>query len=77
MLLEEDEHGWKAGLINGVFLPFEVEQILSIPLPIFGRQDKFIWGESTHGDYSIKTAYRLIKRMDPREATARSSDSSK
>ena len=68
MLLDDEYLKWKHSIANEIFLPFEATQILSIPLPAFARQDKFIWGETNNGDFSIRSTCRLIKRLDAGKA---------
>ena len=68
MLLDDEYLKWKHSIANEIFLPFEATQILSIPLLAFARQDKFIWGETNNGDFSIRSTCRLIKRLDARKA---------
>ena len=64
MLLENQHLKWKQSIVNEIFLPFEAAQILSIPLPTHARQDKFIWGETINGEFSVRSAYKLIKRLN-------------
>ena len=49
---------WKSDIIHEVFLPFDVEAILSIPLSPSLPADKLIWTYTSSGG-SLSSAYRV------------------
>ncbi|KAJ1421789.1 Ribonuclease H superfamily [Sesbania bispinosa] len=46
-------------IIQHIFLPFEVDQIRSIPLPTSIQEDRYCWGSNNHGVYSVKEGYHF------------------
>ena len=59
-LIDQEEHEWKVDLIEQEFLPHEAHIIKGIPLSIQEILDKQVWLPSTHGDYTARTAYKLL-----------------
>ena len=45
-LIHHDIRCWNAPLINEIFLPFEAQQILLLPISFSQLQDEFVWGAS-------------------------------
>jgi len=43
-LIHHDIRCWNAPLINEIFLPFEAQQILQLPISFSQLQDEFVWG---------------------------------
>lgn len=58
-LVISDSKTWNEELIRQVFCPSDVEKILSIPLSISHSRDRKIWGFSSNGFFSVKSAYNL------------------
>ena len=59
-LIDEESHSWKVELIKNEFLAHEAEIILGIPLSIHNTSDKQVWLPSNQGEFSTRSAYRLL-----------------
>ena len=58
---------WKRGVVCALFLPFEADTILKIPLCYNLPEDKLIWIGNKRGDFTVKSAYFVaIKILDSR-----------
>ncbi len=55
---------WNISEIKPFLLPFEEEAIEGIPLSVCGAQDDIIWSESPDGVFLVRSAYRLLLRME-------------
>ena len=51
---------WDLGLIQQIFHPWEAEKILKIHVSEVSSEDTLVWPLSPDGDYSVKSAYRLL-----------------
>ena len=51
---------WNPELIQRMFHPWEAEKILKIHVSEVYSEDVLVWPLSPDGDYSVKTAYRLL-----------------
>jgi hypothetical protein len=60
-LIDEEHKGWKIQLLNELFFPFEVQQIMQIPILPSQQQDKFIWAVNKKCEFSVKSAYKFLK----------------
>ena len=58
--IDYDQGCYKIGLLEGIFLPCDVEQILGIPICNFFPNDQLVWHYSRSGHFSVKSAYHLI-----------------
>ena len=58
-LIDEDTRRWKADSVKALFLPFEAETILHIPLSYSLPDDKIVWVGNKRGVFSVKSAYHL------------------
>ena len=67
-LFFEDRRVWDSGLVERIFWPWEAETILRILVYEGSVTDKLIWPLTPNGDFSIRSAYRML------ESTARSSN---
>nr|XP_023875263.1 uncharacterized protein LOC111987752 [Quercus suber] len=56
-LIDLDTKRWKADLVKTIFLPFEADTILSIPLCYSLPDDKLIWLGNTKGAFTVRSAY--------------------
>ena len=56
-LIDADTKRWKVDTLKSLFLPFEVETILNIPLSYSLPEDKIIWVGNRRGEFSVKSAY--------------------
>ena len=62
-LIDEDTKRWKVDTLKSIFLPFEVETILNIPLSHNLPEDKIIWVGNNKGVFSVKSAYYVALAM--------------
>ena len=51
---------WNESLVREIFLPCDVEAILSIPLCSSWPADKLIRHFSNSGEFSVRSAYNVI-----------------
>lgn len=51
---------WKIDLLQQLFLPFEVERILNIPISRKLPEDVMFWELEADGCYSVNSAYRAL-----------------
>ena len=58
-LLIVKDHKWNESLVGQQLMPEDVDQILKIALPRCPRLDQLLWGFHKHGDYSVKSGYRV------------------
>lgn len=54
---------WNHVVIKGIFLPHDVESILSIPLAAGRGCDTAIWHFRKDGPYTVKSGYRLAMHL--------------
>lgn len=48
---------WNVDLLNQLLLVDGVDKILAIPIPINDVEDKLIWGPTSNGEFSVKSAH--------------------
>nr|POE66538.1 hypothetical protein CFP56_18795 [Quercus suber] len=66
-ILIDSDHGlWRVDLVRELFLNFEAENILSIPLSTCMPPDKLVWAAMPNGTFTVKSAYWIA--MDMKEA---------
>lgn len=58
-LIDEDTKSWRHELVNAFFTPQNAKNILDSRIPFTG-EDKLIWPYSKNGQFSVKTAYKVI-----------------
>ena len=63
ILIDADHGTWSADLVRELFLDFEAESILSIPLSTRMPQDKLVWVGTSNGQFIVKSAYWLAMSM--------------
>lgn len=56
-LIDEETRRWRADLIRTLFLPFEADTILRIPLSYSLPDDNIVWIGNRWGEFSVKSAY--------------------
>lgn len=67
---------WKSDLVGMLFLPHEASLILGIPLSTRMPPDNIRWGITPNGNFSTKSAFKMIVAMDNNgEAGSSSPDS--
>jgi len=59
-LIDHDNVTWRESLVRDIFLPYDAECILSIPLCGSWPADNLIWHYSTHGLFSVRSAYHML-----------------
>ncbi|KAL0004508.1 hypothetical protein SO802_012069 [Lithocarpus litseifolius] len=53
---------WKTEVIDNLFLPYEAELIKSIPLSVTLPADRMVWAETSNGNFTVWSAYKLAVR---------------
>lgn len=51
---------WDPRLIQHIFYPWEVEKIMRIHISAVNTKDTLVWLLSPDGEYSVKSAYRML-----------------
>ena len=59
-LIDQDTRRWRKDILDRIFLGFEVENILSIPIPHYPQEDQLIWVGNKKGIFTVKSAYFLL-----------------
>ena len=72
-LIDTDTKRWKRDRLENIFLPFEVETILNIPISFHLPDDSIIWVGNKKGSFSIKNAYYVARRILEKEDHGESS----
>lgn len=62
-LIEPVSRWWKIEAVRALFLPFEADMILKIPLSHNLPEDKLIWIGSKRGEFTIKSAYFVATKL--------------
>ena len=62
-LIYEDTKWWKVDTIKTLFLPFEADSILKIPLCYNLPNDELIWVGNKRGFFIVKSAYYIASRI--------------
>ncbi|KAK4401746.1 hypothetical protein Sango_0915300 [Sesamum angolense] len=71
--LVDDESGeWKVSRLREIFLPIDIETILSIPLGRTIQPDLIVWHYMKDGRFSIRSAYHLARSL--KEGTSSSKE---
>ena len=64
-LIDSESRRWKVDLVRSIFLPFEVNTIMNIPLSYNLLEDKIIWIGNKRGEFTMKSAYYIaLKGVD-------------
>ena len=58
-LIDSETRRWKSNVIRIVFLPFEADTILNIPLSYNLPEDKLIWIGNKKWEFIVKSAYYI------------------
>ena len=67
---------WNLHLLQQLFLPFEVEEIRSVPLSNSLPPDKLIWTGTSNGLFTVRIAYKLALECSGDSGSNSSSDDS-
>ena len=62
-LIDPVTRWWKPGVVRALFLPFEANTILKIPLCYNLPEDKLIWMGNKKGDFKVKSAYFVAAKI--------------
>ncbi|KAG8486820.1 hypothetical protein CXB51_020301 [Gossypium anomalum] len=65
-LISCDERKWKKKLIVNTFLEEEARRRLRIPLMREPHDDFMVWSGEPSGEFSVRSAYKLLQISDPR-----------
>ena len=63
VLIDADHGTWRSDLVRELFLNFEADIILSIPLSTRMPRDKLVWAATPNGKFMAKSAYWLVLDM--------------
>ena len=64
-LIDSESRRWKVDLVRSIFLPFEANTIMNIPLSYNLLEDKIIWIGNKRGEFTMKSAYYIaLKGVD-------------
>ncbi|XP_043717788.1 uncharacterized protein LOC122665701 [Telopea speciosissima] len=74
-LIDPVSQRWNLNLIQSLFHPTDAAAIINIPLSIYPGEDKKIWGVSKDGQFSVKSAYRLLARKEEENVWSKASTS--
>jgi hypothetical protein len=58
-LINHKDRSWKEDLVNQIFMPHDVVEILKIRLSRFEEDDFIYWTPEKHGMFTMKSAYNL------------------
>ena len=56
-LIDQDTMSWRRDRLERIFLPFEVETILNVPISYHAQEDQLIWVGNKSGVFTVKSAY--------------------
>ncbi|PNX95563.1 ribonuclease H, partial [Trifolium pratense] len=59
-LMDSNYNEWNTDIINQVFLPYEAQMILNIPIIDKTQPDMLTWDCTQDGQYSVKSGYHAI-----------------
>ena len=62
-LIDRDTKWWKADVVKTLFLPFEADMILKIPLSQRLPEDSLIWIGNKRGVFTVKSAYHIAAKI--------------
>ena len=62
-LIDIEKRSWKADLVRSMFLPFEANTIINMPLSHNLPEDKIIWVGNRRGDFTVKSAYYIALKV--------------
>ena len=67
---------WKSEVIDNLFIPQQAELIKSIPLSATLPADKIVWAETTNGNFTVRSAYKLAASLFKSTTCGTTSDGS-
>lgn len=73
--LLEENGAWKEDCIKEASIPTNAEEILSIPRGNCNSNDEIIWNPDQNSCFTMKSAYKLAKKLNAQGETSRSDNS--
>ena len=71
-LIDSDTGGWNHHLVESLFLPFEAQRIMAIPLCMSRQEGCIIWPRCNSGVYLVKTSYQMLCELENSEGASAS-----
>ena len=62
-LIDKETKWWKPNVVRTLFLPFEADTILKIPLSQRLPEDTLIWIGNKRGVFTVKNAYYIAAKL--------------
>nr|XP_023915006.1 uncharacterized protein LOC112026546 [Quercus suber] len=62
-LIDHDSKWWKVDVVRSIFLPFEADSILKIPLSYNLPEDCLVWVGNKKGSFTVKSAYYIASSI--------------
>ena len=62
-LIDQDTRRWRRDRLERIFLAFEVEIVLGIPISYHLPDDQLIWVGNKKGIFSVKSAYYVARKV--------------
>lgn len=75
-IIDLENKSWNLNLINSSFLPLEAEIIGGIPLSNWLLEDKQIWGATSNGLFTVRSAYQIAMDLNRKELASSTSNDS-
>ena len=72
-LIDPNECCWNYGILENLFLPFEVDIIKTIPLSNRLSVDKLNWAETQNGFFTVRCAYKVAMDLSSNSTSSSSS----
>ena len=73
-LLKEGGKEWDIELVKGLFLPQDMDAILSIPMSDLVAKDRLVWAEDKKGRFTVSSTYKLAREIEVEDRNASYSD---
>ena len=73
-LLKEGGKEWDIELVKGLFLPQDMDAILSIPMSDLVAKDRLVWVEDKKGRFTVSSTYKLAREIEVEDHNASYSD---
>ncbi|KAK9984665.1 hypothetical protein SO802_034190 [Lithocarpus litseifolius] len=72
-LIDTDTGEWIEQMIDHLISPFSAQRIKAIPLCKTRQEDCIVWPRSRDGNYTVKTSYQLLGKIENRDVASGSS----